>query len=158
MKALTPRSLEWIDHAPVRITRARRIPEPPQRVWEAIADHERWPEWFPSVTRVEALDPAEGVGGRRRVHIGSVTVEEEFLVWEPGARFAFVVTHSSKPGIRSMVEDVRLVPDGPSATTVTYTQAIEPVGARLVAPVVRKLAGRALDGALAGLTTHLGRG
>jgi carbon monoxide dehydrogenase subunit G len=157
MKALTPRTLEWLDHAPVRVTRTARIPKAPERVWDVIADHERWPEWFPSVARVEALDPAEGVGGRRRVHIGSLTVEEEFLVWEPGARFAFVVTHSTKPGIRSMVEDVRLVPDGPDATTVTYTQAIEPVGVRLSAPVVRRVAARALEGALAGLATHVER-
>ena len=157
MKALTPRTLEWIDHAPVRITRTKRIPQPPGRVWEAIAAHERWPEWFPSVDRIEALDPSEGVGGRRRVHIGSLTVEEEFLAWDPGARFAFVVTHSSKPGIRSMVEEVRLVPDGPDATTVTYTQAIEPVGARLTAPVVRRVAARALEGALTGLAAHVER-
>lgn len=157
MKALTPRTLEWIDHAPVRVTRVQRIAAPSSRVWEVIADHERWPEWFPSVSRVEALDPAEGVGGRRRVHIGSLSVEEEFLAWDPDARFAFVVTHSSRPGIRSMVEDVRLVPDGDAATTVTYTQAIEPVGARLAAPIVRRVAARALEGALAGLAGHVGR-
>ena len=45
--------------------------------------------------------------------------EEEFLAWEPGRRFAFTVTHARWPGLKAMVEDVRLEPDGTDATTVT---------------------------------------
>ena len=156
MKPITARPLEWIDQAPVKVTRTRRIAVPRDRVWEAVADHARWPEWFDALTLVEPLEPPEGVGGRRRVHIRSIAVEEEFLAWEPGARFAFTVTHSTKPGIRSMVEDVRLVPDGDSATTVSYTQAIEPVGGRLTGPLVRRVAARNLDSGLAGLAAHVG--
>ena len=155
MKPITARPLEWIDHAPVQVTRTRRIAASRDRVWDVIADHARWPEWFDALTLVEPLEPAEGVGGHRRVHIRSIAVEEEFLAWEPGVRFAFTVTHSTKPGIRSMVEDVRLVPDGDVATTVSYTQAIDPVGARLTAPLVRRIAARNLDAGLAGLAAHV---
>ena len=156
MKQITRRPLDWIDQAPVNVTRTRRIGVPRDQVWSVIADHERWPEWFGPVTRVEPLEPAEGVGGRRRVHIKSTSVEEEFLAWEPGSRFAFTVTHSTTPAIRSMVEDVRLVPDGPDATTVSYTQAIDPLGGSVAAPLLRRFAARTLDSALAGLAGHVG--
>lgn len=156
MKPITRRSLDWIDQAPVSVTRSRRIAATPDRIWEAIADHEGWVEWFGPITKVEVLDRGEGVGGGRRVHIKSVAVDEEFLVWEPGSRFAFTLTHANKSGIRSMVEDVQLTPVGDSATTVSYTQALDPIGAKVTAPVLRRLLPKTLDKGLAGLATHVG--
>jgi carbon monoxide dehydrogenase subunit G len=32
------------------------IPAPPDRVWAVLADIERWPEWTPTVTRIQRLD------------------------------------------------------------------------------------------------------
>lgn len=156
MKPLTRQTLDWIDRAPVRVTRTRRIAVTADRVWDALADHERWPEWFTTITSVEVLGSGEGIGGRRRVRIRSLAVEEEFLAWEPGRRFAFTVTHASVGGIRSMVEDLQLTPAGDTATTVSYTQAVEPVAARIIAPLLRRSLGRALDGGLASLAAHVG--
>lgn len=155
MRTLTPRTIDWIDRAPVQVTRTRRIEVGPDRVFEVLADHERWPEWFGALTRVEVPGTGEGVGGGRRVHIRSIVVDEEFLAWDPGRRFAFTLTHSSAPGIRSMVEDIRLTPDGEHATTVAYTQAIEPVAATVTAPLLRRLISRAIDDGLRGLARHL---
>jgi uncharacterized protein YndB with AHSA1/START domain len=155
MKAIATKPLDWISRAPVSVTSSRRISASPERVWDAIADHERWPEWFSPVTKVEVLGRGEGIGGRRRVHIGRVSVEEEFLAWEPGRRFAFTVTHARWPGLKAMVEDVRLEPDGTDATTVTYTQALEPAGAAVLGPVLRRALPRALGRGLAGLDRHV---
>jgi uncharacterized protein YndB with AHSA1/START domain len=155
MRPLVRKTLDWIPQAPVRVTRSRRIPASSDRVWEAIADHERWPEWFGALTAVERIGTGEGVGSGRRVHLKGISVEEEFLVWEPGRRFAFTVVRATRPGIKAMVEDVRLEPDGDTATTVSYTQAIQPVGARVVAPLVRRAVPRTLDGALEGLERHV---
>ncbi len=156
MKQITPRTLDWIAQAPVNVTGSRRIEAPQDVVWAAIADHAGWSDWFGPITKVEPLEPPTGVGGHRRVHIRSLAVEEEFLAWDEGSRFAFCVTHMTVPAIRSMVEDVRLTPDG-DATTVSYTQAIDPRAARLVAPLLRRGAAKQIDAGLAGLAAHVER-
>ena len=155
MRPLVRKSLDWIPQAPVCVTRSVRIAAPVDRVWEVVADHESWPQWFGALTGVERIGSGEGVGGARRVHLKGLTVEEEFLAWEPGRRFAFTVVRATKPGIRSMVEDLRLEPDGDDATTVRYTQAIQPVAARLLAPLLRRTFQKTLDEGLAGLDRHL---
>ncbi len=151
MRALTPRSLEWTDSAPVRPVVDRRMAVGADAVWEVVADHEHWGEWFTQIDAVIPGDPSSGVGGTRTVRIGRSEVEEEFLAWEPGRRFAFTVTHASVPGIRSMNEDIRLTPDGPDATTVTYTMAIDPVGGAVLRPLLTPLLRRNLEAALAAL-------
>lgn len=156
MKPITSRPLDWIDQAPVVVTRTRRIAATTDLVWDTIADHQSWPEWFDSLTKVEVLGRGAGVGGGRRVHIGPIAVDEEFLVWEPGARFAFTVTHANRPVLRSMVEDIQLTAEGDSATTVRYTQAVEPVAARVVAPLLRRQLSKQLEKGLAGLAAHVG--
>lgn len=42
----------------------------PMRVWDALADTERWPEWWPNVREVRTLRAggADGVGRVRRLH------------------------------------------------------------------------------------------
>ena len=45
------------------------IPAPVAIVWTVMADVERWPEWTPSVKRVEQLSPGRlQVGSRVRIH------------------------------------------------------------------------------------------
>lgn len=155
MAEMTPRPLDWIDEAPVRASRSRRIAQPPGTVWAAIADHTGWPAWFSTIRSVTPGPVAEGVGGTRSVDAGLMVVEEEFLAWEPEHRFAFTVTASTRPGLRSMVEDLRLTPDGPSACTVTYTIGLEPVGGRLLRPVLEPALRKTISDALAGLAQHV---
>lgn len=156
MRPMTHRTLDWIDQAPVKVTEERRIGVSVERVWQAIADHEGWADWFGAITRVERIGSGEGVGSGRRVFLkGGMKAEEEFLVWEPDQRFAFVLTSSSMPGMRSMVEDVQLLPDGEGATIVRYTQAVEPAGARLMGPVLRTALPKGIQSGLAGLDKHL---
>lgn len=36
------------------------LPAPRERVWDTLADNERWPEWWRGVVRVEVVQPGEG--------------------------------------------------------------------------------------------------
>jgi hypothetical protein len=98
---------------------------------------------------------ADAVGGTRTVDLGAAAVEEEFLAWEPERRFAFTVTGSTRPGLRSMVEDIRLTPDGGRACTVTYTMGVDPVGGKLLRPVAAPLLRKVIADGLAGLAVHV---
>jgi len=77
------------------------ITAPRERIWGVIADVERWPDWTPTVTRIEPLDaPALSLGARFRVlqprlrpAIWTVTDfrAAQGFVWEtrfPGTRVA----------------------------------------------------------------------
>ncbi|HSK61896.1 MAG TPA: SRPBCC family protein [Actinomycetospora sp.] len=68
------------------------IPAPRDEVWEVLADVERWPEWTPTVRRVELLDGGPlAPGARVRVAQPRLPV----LVWtvdevRPGHGFSWV--------------------------------------------------------------------
>ena len=132
MGVLAPRPIEWIQLAPLAIEGRAESTAPPSEVFAVLADHERWPEWFPSVRKVEVLGPAEGVGARRRVHIPGAKIDEEFIVWEPGMRWSFTATAASPEVMTSLVEDCRLEATPNGGTRITYTMYIEPhAGLRL---------------------------
>ena len=44
----------------------------PERVWSVMMDLERWPEWTPSVSRIQRLDP------------GELTPGKAVRIWQPG--------------------------------------------------------------------------
>ena len=140
MAATVKRPIEWIEEAPVRIEGRAESTATPAEVFAILADHERWPEWFPSVRKVTVLGPAEGVGARRRVAIPGGTVDEEFIVWEPGVRWSFTAFASKPRMAKSLVEDCRLEPLASGGTAITYTMYIDPVAP--LKPLLKLAAGR----------------
>ena len=128
MGELTKQAIDWIERAPVRVEARAESTASPDAVFAVLADHERWPEWFPSLRDVTVLGPAEGVGARRRVVIPGMTVDEEFIVWEPGVRWTFT-GYSARPRFtRSLVEDCVLTPLPGGGTSISYTMYMDPVG------------------------------
>ena len=140
MAPLVPRTIDWIDTAPIRVEARAESSAAPAAVFAVLADHERWPEWFPSVRKVTVLGPAEGVGARRRVAVPGSTIDEEFIVWEPAARWAFTATAARPRFVRSLVEDCRLDELESGGAAISYTMYFDPPP--VVRPLLKALAGR----------------
>jgi uncharacterized protein YndB with AHSA1/START domain len=140
MAELVPRKIEWIDSAPIRITARSESSAPPADVFAVLADHERWPEWFPSVRKVTVLGAATGVGARRRVAVPGATVDEEFIIWEPGVRWSFTGIAARPRFTKSLVEDCVLERLESGGTAITYTMYLDPPTA--FRPLVKVAAGR----------------
>jgi hypothetical protein len=121
-------TIDWIDHAPMRVEARAESTASPDQVFAVLADHERWPEWFPRLRKVTVLGRAEGVGARRRVALPGMTVDEEFIVWDPGARWSFTAFEARPRFTRSLVEDCVLTPLADGGTAISYTMYLDPVG------------------------------
>ena len=66
------------------------------------------------------------MGAERRVHgKGLGRFDEEFLAWEPGAKFGFAVLDMGRPVFRALDWLITIEPDV-EGVVVTYTQAFEP--------------------------------
>jgi hypothetical protein len=152
MPALESRSLDWLATAPVRIEASRDMAVGAAAAFAVIADHERWPDWFAQLKRVEVTGAPTGVGGQRRVTLGGVVVDEVFIAWETDRLFAFTVTHATRPMAKAMVEALQVEPLADDRCRVTYTQALEPHGwMKPMVPVMRRTMRSMLTKALNGL-------
>jgi uncharacterized protein YndB with AHSA1/START domain len=128
MSALTMETIDWIERAPIRVEARAESTASPDKVFAVLADHERWPEWFPRVKKVTVLGRAEGVGARRRVALPGMTVDEEFIAWDPGARWSFTGYDARPRFTRSLVEDCVLTPLPDGGTAISYTMYLDPAG------------------------------
>jgi len=149
-KQLKTQPPEWIAKAPVKVSAAREMRATPDQVFDALCDHETWPEWFSSIQKVERLgDQGEGVGSRRRVTVNKrFVVDEEFIVWEPGKAWGFTVYEASTGAFRTLNELVQIQAIADDRTRVTYTMGFDP---NPVVDVLMKL------GAKKVLTKNLGQ-
>ena len=87
------KTLGWIDQAPFSFSGSAMTKASPDAVFAVLADHERWPEWFPVITKTVVLEEQrEGVGTRRLTNIPGGSIEEVILAWDVGRRFSFTAT------------------------------------------------------------------
>jgi carbon monoxide dehydrogenase subunit G len=104
------------------------IAAPPERVWEVVADVERWPERIPTVDEVERLDAGPlAVGSRTRLR---------------------------QPRLPEAVWTVTELTDGRSYTWESKSRGVTVVAAHLVEPLPegsRLTLSLTVSGALAGL-------
>jgi uncharacterized protein YndB with AHSA1/START domain len=115
------------------------IAAPPQRVWDATTDVERWPEWTASVKSVRRLDSGNfRIGSRAKVK------QPKFLpaLWEvteleDGRSFTWV-THS--PGLRATGSHrVDPITGGSRATlSVSYAGVLSGIVTKLLGPTTEK--------------------
>ena len=129
MATTRPESLEFVDLAPVRAEATREIDASPGTVFDALADAEGWPRWFPNMQQCRWLSPPpHGVDSQREVRVGPLHVVERFIVWDRPRRWGFTFTAASPPIARAGAELVELEPAGDGGTRITYTMALEPPG------------------------------
>jgi uncharacterized membrane protein len=128
------------------------IAAPPERVWEVLADVERWPEWTESVTNTRLLDPGPLAFGSRvevsqpRIPTGTYTV----TVLEPGSLFTW---EQRQPGSTVTAHHrVTPLPDGGSRVELTVVMAGALGG--IVGRLYRKLTERYLAMEAAGLKSR----
>jgi uncharacterized membrane protein len=111
------------------------IQAPSDASWNAIADVQSWPQWTPSITRVERLDDGPlGTGSRTRIKQPRMLA----IVWEvtgleDGREFTWV---GRSPGITTTARHI-LEPDA-DGTRLTLTVEHRGPLAGLVARLTRK--------------------
>jgi hypothetical protein len=129
MRTLTPVPIEFLDRAPVRVTRTGVINAPLPAVFAAYADRpEDWKRWCPGFTGGEWTTPEREVGAVRRMKAGTRTIEETVLVHERDKRWVFAVSALNAPLLRGLAEDYvfERLPGG--QTQLTWTIAADVPG------------------------------
>lgn len=90
---------------------------PFERVWTVLVDVERWPEWTPTVTRIERLES------------GGLAIGSRTKIWQPGLmantwrvialdeRIGVFTWETSRPGIQIIATHrVSAIPEGVRVT------------------------------------------
>ena len=100
------------------IERTIDISASPDRIWDVMSDVARWPDWTPTVTSVELLDPGPlRVGMRARIRQPRLPV----AVWtvtavDPGRGFTW---KSVNPGVTAVADHLIDVRGTSSTSKVT---------------------------------------
>lgn len=104
----------------------------PERVWDVMRDVERWPEWTPSMERVQRLEGgAFAVGSRVRIKQPSLPPSDwRVTALEEGRGFAWA---SRSPGVRVRGEHwIEPTRDGSRVTlSLHFSGPLGPLVARL---------------------------
>ena len=136
----SPRCTVWYMSRIFKVT--RHIDAPPARVWEVLHDVARWPEWTPTVDRVERLDDGPLVVGSRARLRQPKLPQAEWEVTEVGVGRAFT-WEAHGPGMRSIGRH-EVNPDGTGSTVTLSIEQTGPMGA-VAALVWRRLTQRYVE-------------
>lgn len=138
MRFLDPASLDFLATAPFRVDETHHFKAAPDAVFDAFADAELWPRFWPLMNEARWTHGTGGIGDEREVAIrGLGRFRERFIAWEPGARFAFTMIASTSPLAAQIVEDYRLSPDG-SGTRLDWIVGVKPTTlGRATTPITR---------------------
>lgn len=149
----------FVTDAPFGFLNTVDLPAPPARVFAVLADVGSWARWFDGMKGVEALvDTPQGVGWRRRARLDAITVDETFLVWEPGRRFTFRADAVSLPIVDALAEDWR-VDAAPGGSRLVWRVGYRPTWlGRAIHWPLRAVFQRQFKASLDGLARYLAAG
>jgi uncharacterized protein YndB with AHSA1/START domain len=153
MTAIEPRTLAWAPSAPVQNKGRARSSASPEAVFAVLADQAAWPTWFPTIKKVTVDPGAIGVGSHRTVKLPGLTVNEEFLAYDPGRLFAFTGIGVKPRAFSALVEQCVLEPTADGGTDVTWVQSLTPGNAvfGFIMKLARPMIVRSLDKAMTNL-------
>ena len=156
MATLTPAGVDFVDDAPLTVETVLTLRQPPQRVWDVLADNDSWPNWFTSCKSARTTsEPGVGVGATRSMHVDLFKVDERFIVWDEPRKWAFTIVEANMPIADTVVEVASLeAHDGGTRLTYTFAGALKP-WLRPLTPVFRWRFERLFRKSLAGLQPYL---
>ena len=124
-------------------TRAARLDAGPEAVWSVLADYGGIGSWSSDVdhsTMISGL--AAGVGARRRIQVGRLTIIERVTEWGPESTLAYDIEGLPLPkAIRAVVNRWVLVGAG-DTTVVEITTTVDTGSSRLAGGLGRAIARR----------------
>jgi hypothetical protein len=127
-KQLRPVTVDFLDHAPVRLVFTQRLRSAPEAVFQELTDDaSTWPQWFRDVRSAEYTGPPPyGVGTGRAVRLrAGVRFVESVLVWQQPTRFVYRVEECSAPGASAWMEEWLLTPVDDGGTELRFTLAVD---------------------------------
>ncbi|AKJ14829.1 polyketide cyclase [Streptomyces incarnatus] len=152
-RRLRPVDLGFVGAAPVRLVFAREVSASPEQVFHSLAeDVPGWAQWFSAVTLARATDGGAGREIRLR---GGTRFAETVLAAKAPELYAYRVDATNAPGLRALVEEWRLAPQG-TGTRVQWTFAADGAAPlRFVLGLARPGLGRAFRDAVTALDRRL---
>ncbi len=103
------------------------IKAPPNVVFNVLWDLEHEKYWFPNYKHAKWLtDEPHGVGSRRLYQTTSLTLMEEFIIWQPGEALAFWFSEISLPLLKKAMEVYTLTQVDNNTTKLVWRFCYEP--------------------------------
>ncbi len=130
---------EYATNGPNTATLCQKIEAPAADVFRCLADGPAWKEWL-GIDVEWTSEPPFGVGTTRTVTANRQVIEEYFLVWEDGRRFAFRFDRATLP-LSAFAEDYLVVELSDRSCELRWSYAFEWRGplAKVAAPVFGRL-------------------
>lgn len=114
-------------------TRAARFHQPPEKIWSAITDYSKFPEWRKSVTRVEGLPSVNGNPSWREFDKYDHSMPYEIVESNPPQRLVTRIADPNLPFGGAWTYEVTPQADGSSMLRITENGEVRNVVFRFVA-------------------------
>ena len=127
MAQLQRRDLTFAETAPWRLNFGATIAATPAEVWATFIDNESWTRWFVGCRVCRGIGASfDGVGSRRYIEVSGLTVDEEFIAWEPEHLWAFTALDMKRAFATALVERATFTAEPDGRTRIDYRMAIAP--------------------------------
>lgn len=96
----TPKE-DGVTEARLRVVKEAKLAASREAVWELLADHEAWPEWYAGFSQVDYHGEGEGedcIGAHRSCRASGMRIEDEIVIWEEPSRMVYRMVPEASQG------------------------------------------------------------